>query len=195
MSRKRSKKCLVVTIAAEPRPGFKVQRFYSLVPPITQSHVDGFRLRMSRQLDLPLEWVSATVTKPRLRYRWRDESTAHSTAHSVDWWRNKALAYARWLAARDGVALPTNNQLKIKAVWRTVRSKTRGSFKTRCPRQRRIAAVAWGQDEERFFRRKDGQRGAYTHTEFVEEFRFDLPNWDWVPDVPTCATTTPHPAW
>lgn len=105
----------------------------------------------------------------------------------------QAITYALWLATRDGIELPTHRE-KPRVSWAGVYSKTR----TRrlpatawCPDpkpqaiyERRICAVEWGHEEERFNTRKDGKRGAWTHNEFVPVLRIEIPHWDWQPDAP-----------
>jgi hypothetical protein len=49
--------------------------------------------------------------------------------------------------------------------------------------ERRIRAVRWGRDEEVYNTRKDGRRGAWRFTQFVVDFEFPLPNWDWQPEM------------
>jgi hypothetical protein len=91
-------------------------------------------------------------------------------------WEQAAIAYARWLAARDGIALPTS---RPRVEWSGVNT-LRGS---KWIFERRIRAVSWGREESVFNKRKDGRRGAWSHNAFVADVTVPIPNWDWAPQV------------
>jgi hypothetical protein len=76
----------------------------------------------------------------------------------------RAEIYARWLAQRDGVAIP-NDYDKVAAVWSSVGVPGK-------PRpEPRVCAVTWTKHE---WSARDG----HTTTELL---RIAIPNWDWVP--------------
>lgn len=99
------------------------------------------------------------------------EQRCITTQSSADYNEGRALQYAKWLAARDGVELP---KLKTKCVWSGVYRGARW--------QRRIRAVEWGRDEDVYNTRKDGRRGAWLYTRFVPELTIEIPNWDFDPE-------------
>ena len=117
-------------------------------------------------------------------------------AHVAVWkpsdafYRQQAIEYARWLAARDGVALPGRGEIRVD--WSAVESKTRKHKRTGWDgvtrefpiMERRIRSVSWGWEEPRYFQRKDGRQGAWLHNEFVAAVTIEIPNWDWQPDKP-----------
>ncbi len=125
-------------------------------------------------------WVGPHSSKKpnKLSYRWR--YTASGTADEYN--EKLASRYVQYLAARDGLKIPS---LKSRVVWsgfysawrtRNVRSYSGASNQpVYC---RRVQAIEWGHEEERYNERKDGRRGAWTHNEFVPEFRIDIPHWD-----------------
>lgn len=182
------KKALVTISAVKPTQhceNFTVRQFYYLpVEYADQQHVDGFRLRMARALDIDPAQIEGKVGKPRRSYRWHPDRWRD---HSDEGWLDKALAYVHWLAKRDGVTLPeitSYHRVKVKAIWSYVFSKAVKGPQGQPVRERRIMAVAWGHEEKVYYQRKDGKRGAHLGTEFVEEYRFPLPNWDFNPDGP-----------
>ena len=96
-----------------------------------------------------------------------------------------ALRYVQWLAQRDGLTIPS--RLKSRCVWsgftskyktRTIGAREWREARTQEAYCRRVQAVEWGREEERYATRKDGLRGAWTHNEWVAEFRIDIPHWD-----------------
>jgi hypothetical protein len=100
-----------------------------------------------------------------------------------------AEAYARWLAARDGIALPTG--CKVRVEWSGVYSKFKtrnvhhwSGTKTQEAYLKRIRAVSWGKDHEVFNTRKDGRRGAWLYNEFRAELTIEIPHWDFEPAPP-----------
>jgi hypothetical protein len=94
----------------------------------------------------------------------------------------QAINYARWLAQRGGIALPTAWGVEPKVYWDGVYGAHNAIGKPykKARYERRARAVAWGRYEDRYNTRKDGKRGAWTHKEFVEEVRIDIPNWDFI---------------
>jgi hypothetical protein len=99
-------------------------------------------------------------------------------------WEQTAIEYVRWLAKRDGVALPENHwRNQPRAMWSGVYSKTRKRAGGHPIFERRIQCVEWGHEEEVFNTRKDGKRGAWLYNKWVCEVRFTLPNWDFQPDL------------
>jgi hypothetical protein len=89
-------------------------------------------------------------------------------------WEQAAIAYARWLAARDGIALPTS---RPRVEWSSVFNPETNK------NERRIRAVSWGREESVFNTRKDGRRGAWSHNAFVADVTVVIPNWSWQPQV------------
>lgn len=94
----------------------------------------------------------------------------------------KAQQYARWLAARDGIKIPTCGTIRLD--WSGVYSKTRKTGRGHAIYERRIRAVQWGHKEPVYNTRKDGRRGAWAYDKWVVDFEIGLPNWDWQPDEP-----------
>jgi hypothetical protein len=89
-------------------------------------------------------------------------------------WDLTAINYARWLAARDGIALPTS---KPRVDWSWVYIQATGK------NERRIRGVSWGHEKDVYNTRKDGRRGAWSHRIFVADVTVAIPNWDWRPEV------------
>ena len=109
-----------------------------------------------------------------------------NTNKSDDQWEHVAVNYARWLAARDGIAVP-NRELRVE--WSGVYNE----FKKRkqpyrnglsATYERRIQAVTWGYKKPIYSERKAGRQGAWID-EWVIELRIELPHWDFVPAPPT----------
>jgi hypothetical protein len=125
----------------------------------------------------------------RKRYR-KLKAHVEPWAPTDEWRKQQAITYVRWLAARDGIKLPKRGEIRVE--WSSVDSKTRththrrwdGSLLKYPIQERRIRAVSWGHEEERFNKRKDGRQGAWMHNEFVAEVTIDIPNWDFEPDPP-----------
>jgi hypothetical protein len=93
-------------------------------------------------------------------------------------WSQAAIAYAMWLAKRDGITIPTDCE-KPRAVWSGV-NKLRGS---KWIFERRIRAVSWGHEKDVYNTRKNGKRGAFLYRAFEAELTIELPHWDWQPEV------------
>jgi hypothetical protein len=89
-------------------------------------------------------------------------------------WNQTAIDYARWLATRDGIALPTS---RPRVEWSSVFNPETGK------NERRIRAVSWGHETQVYNKRKDGRRGAWSHTAFVAEVSIVIPHWSWQPQV------------
>ena len=95
-----------------------------------------------------------------------------------------AIAYAKWIAARDGIVIPPPTWgLKPRAIWSGVYSKTRKGKRGYAVFERRIRAVEWGREEDVYNTRKDGRQGAWSHKAWVSELTIELPHWDWQPEV------------
>ncbi len=71
-----------------------------------------------------------------------------------------AVEYARWLAKRDGIGMPTHPATPVKCEWSGVESRTRTNQHGNPVFERRIVAVCFGL------------------------VRVPIPNWDWQPDEP-----------
>jgi hypothetical protein len=103
-----------------------------------------------------------------------------------------AIKYAKWLAARDGIEIP--RRLKTRPVWggfysawRKRRQRYWDGVRTVEVWCKRIQAVEWGHEEERYNQRKDGTQGAWTHNEWVADLRIDIPHWDFEhPPIEAC---------
>ena len=100
----------------------------------------------------------------------------------------KAKAYALWLVARDGVELPDYGEVRVEwngilSAYRTKRNVDRWTGETTeaavwC---KRISAVLYGHKKDVYNTRKNGSRGAWLYSEFVTDFRVELPNWEFEP--------------
>lgn len=103
----------------------------------------------------------------------------------------RAIQYARWLAARDGKAIPALPVCRVQwdGIYSATETRTIVSGYPKRPQAiaaylKRIRAVEWGWDEKVYNTRKDGTRGAYLCTEFRAEFTIEIPHWDWEPAAP-----------
>jgi len=98
-------------------------------------------------------------------------------------WERTAIAYAKWIAARDGIVLPPPTWgLKPRAIWSGVYSKARTN-RGRPIWERRIKSVEWGREENVYNTRTDGRQGAWSHKAWKSELTIELPHWDWQPEV------------
>ena len=111
----------------------------------------------------------------------------------------KVIAYARWLASRDGIEIQSSYEYacKISVDWRTVYSRYRkrvrrfwnGTHEVETT-YKRAAAVEWGHDESVYNTRKDGRQGAFLYRQFVCDVRIEIPNWDFEhPPIELCEET------
>lgn len=126
-----------------------------------------------RSLDaLPMDEYSEEVARA-LRAKKLKRPKDTEPAPDRDDWERKAIIYARWLAARDGIKLAENsaciyersNSPKPFAVWDTIPVRRQGKI----VQEKRIRAVEW----------RHRLAGGGTET----ALRIDLPHWDWVPEV------------
>jgi len=118
------------------------------------------------------QWIKEPSDKKhRLSYRFKYRAAEALNKQKYN--ERLANAYADWLMTRDGIVQPEGTSREI--VWNVVVIGAKY--------ERRIEAVAFGSREKRFNHRKDGRRGAYFGTEFVEVSRITIPNWDWAPTV------------
>lgn len=159
------------------------------------------RRNLSIGLDCGLVITRVELCKPK---RFKARVPSRGTL-SDDGWRDKALAYALWLAQRDGVAVPTDCGLKVRAEWSGVYNPHRtrvpagksnpfppsyrqhalwNADHARSVYERRIQAVVWGRERELYATRKDGRQGEFIGEVFDVEFRIELPNWDFCPVPP-----------
>lgn len=112
--------------------------------------------------------------KHKLSYKWRypaEDSFARQERN-----RRQAIAYAQWLARRDGLAIPAQGTPELI---------TSGVYVGR-RYEKRVKAVEW-RTEERVPQYAPGKRGRrWTHDEVVRNthLRIDFPNWNWVPADP-----------
>jgi hypothetical protein len=100
----------------------------------------------------------------------------------------RAIAYAKWLAERDGIELP---KMECRVVWSgfvsgsKTRKRTRwdGSVEVNKAWCNRISAVEWGREHEVYNTLKNGRRGAWLYNEFRAELTIEIPHWDFEPQV------------
>jgi hypothetical protein len=132
-------------------------------------------------------WVKRPGEKYKMAYKAPRKVATLLPGGADAYNKRNAIAYARWLAARDGITIPTTLKCRIEYSYvyssfrkRKVRSWAGVSEQASGQRrgQRRIRSVSWGRDIERYFPRKDGRQGAWTHTEFVPELTIAIPHWD-----------------
>ena len=159
--------------------------------------LDGEKIRRKSKRREDCAAYIAFAIKPR-RYRYRAPRVQTN-------FEATAVEYARWIARRDGISILTGPGSYYKAhrvEWGYVESATKsrtqrswnGETRIVPMYEKRVRAVEWGHDEERFNERKDRRRGAWSHTEFVPELRIELPHWDFNPPHPTLETIAPdHP--
>ena len=116
------------------------------------------------------------------RFAYRASSKVARVDKSDEAWLATAIEYAKWIAKRDGIDLPApGTYRKTRADWSGAYSTTRKASNGGFVYERRIRAVQWGDEVERFNTRKDGRRGAFIGKEQVTYFEIVLPNWDWQP--------------
>lgn len=128
-------------------------------------------------------WIAKPGEK-QYRLTYKAPKTVRPAESTAGYNEQRAKLYAEWLAARDGIEIPLD--LKCVVDWSGINSAYRkhktkrwdGSPSETPAFQRRIQSVSWGRKQERFNTRKDGQRGAWTHNEFVAEITIQIPNWD-----------------
>jgi hypothetical protein len=178
-ARRRAPRILItVTRTESTKLGPRTHKIFRVVP----------ANNVSEQLDFLNRAIpDAVITCEPERYRRRKPHIpAWRPPHN--WAEQQAIEYARWLAARDGIVLPTGKEVKIWIDWQTVESKTKktsrrrwdGSVIEQPALERRAASVAWGHDEPR----KMPGRYGWRYNEFVCDVRIDIPHWDFDPDPP-----------
>jgi hypothetical protein len=128
----------------------------------------------------------------KLAYRFHYSQRGAETADQYN--ERHAIAYARWLAERDGVDIPKTAEARV--VWSGIYSGTKkrthrrwdGGTSQHAAYCKRIEAVEFGRKyrEEHYNTRADGKRGAWLYTTNKMEIaaRIEIPNWDWEPAEP-----------
>lgn len=140
-------------------------------------------------------WVKEKTDKRcKLAYRWHYSQRGGEDDAAFN--ERRAIAYAQWLAARDGLTIPTDRGIKAKCHWDGIYSAIRkrksrrwdGSVSEQAAYLKRIRAVEWGTErkEEVYNTLKTGKRGAwlYNITHFDVQLRVEIPHWDWEPAEP-----------
>ena len=125
--------------------------------------------------------------KNKLHYRWHYDPRGSIDADAYN--EKLARRYVEWLAERDGIKIP--NCPKSRVVWSGFYSASKKRKHKRWSGEiveqeaycKRIQAIEWGRDEERYNTRKDGRRGAWSHNEFMPDLRIEIPHWDFEPIV------------
>lgn len=167
------------------------REFFSVPLQHSEDATRAIRFRFARKHSIEQDQVTVEQAPERVRYR--TPSCMRRTPGTNDAYNEeRAIAYAKWLAARDGVTVPKDYASKPRIVWS-------GVYEGQTYRKR-IQAVEWGNRwEERIYNtRKDGRRGAYSHTikHFDVALRIEIPHWDWLPVEPThtvdCAAGIDH---
>lgn len=122
-------------------------------------------------------WVKRPGEPPyKLAYRWRPYEAPNNIESRAAYNGNQALKYVEWLAARDGIKIPTCASLPI----------TDGVMISN-KYEPRVRGVSWGHEEPVYATRKDGRRGAFLYKEWIETFRIEIPHWDFVhPPIEQC---------
>lgn len=121
-------------------------------------------------------WVPAKGEKRhKVRHSSKVSKVSHGTAKEYNTWQ--AVAYAEWLAERDGVSIPKD--CKVSAVWGQV------SVPGKAKPEARVRAVEWAsnghQPRGEYVKRK------WVMPDYVEgkvELTINIPHWDWVPSEP-----------
>lgn len=105
----------------------------------------------------------------KLNYKWH--YSQRGGLDNESYVKRCAIAYAEWLAARDGLQVPMGNSVKPRVDYGLCVN-VKGKYASR-PR-----AVEWGTE--------DGRRGAWSYTErrFEVLLRVEIPHWDWSPAEP-----------
>lgn len=185
---RRVKKVVVAVSALQPTrdcPSYTVRRFYSVPAAQAEATMERGKQTLVNLLGVELSAVTATTSKPKLSYRWHYKPLVGDAAKELNEWH--AVEYVNWIAKRDGLTIPLCPVQKI--IWSGIYSaheththRRYDGTLVKSPRYlHRIQAVAWGHNEEIYNTRKNGQRGAYLYTSFVEEFRIEIPHWDFEP--------------
>lgn len=132
-------------------------------------------------------WLPVKGARYKVKHKVTNGFKASGTADEYN--AGRARAYAEWLARRDGITIPKG--LKCRVEWSVFYHPTKKRLAKgwNGPVERevyckRIQAVTWGREEQRYNSRKEGRRAAYSYTVFVEELRIEIPNWDWCPAEP-----------
>ena len=127
---------------------------------------------------LPVKrWIKSSKDpkQHKLKYKFHYSQRASESAESYN--ERRAVAYARWLAQRDGVAIPDDADAQV------VRSGFESAakvHKTRnapvfCPR---IRAVEFGRSQKTY-----GDRSG-RNSQFTAALTIEIPHWDWEPREP-----------
>lgn len=174
-------KAQLVTVTC--RDGAKTHTRSAIARIGTDPEARGAQLTAALQLVFPLSTPELRIEP--LRPHRQKPVVAPALPYKVGWPQRaerQAITYARWLAARDGIELPTYHD-QPRALWSGVESKLRRASNGRFCFEPRIRAVAWGHDEAIFNVRKDGRRGAWCGKRFESAFEMPLPHWDWRPNM------------
>ena len=169
------------------------REFFSVPLQHSEDATRAIRFRFARKHSIEQDQVTVEQAAERVRYR--TPSCMRRTLGTNDAYNEeRAIAYAKWLAVRDGITIPKGYDSKTRIDWS-------GVYEGRTYRKR-IRAVEWGNrwTEEIYNTRKDGRRGAYSHTveHFDAKLRVEIPHWAWLPAAPAhtvdCASTLDHQA-
>lgn len=163
MKQKRPKR-FVVTAFRTPdpsRPDYMHRQFFTFPGYVDEMTERAARFMFAQKNNCGIEEVAATSAPERLRFRVTKTTGNTNSIHD----RNKARAieYAKWLAARDGLELPNSPKIRFCIY---------------------SGQVQWGREEDVYNTRKDGRRGAWQGKCFEAEFTIQIPHWGWTPAEP-----------
>jgi len=188
MKRNQRRRVVVTVSAVQPTqrcPDYTVTRFYSVKPEHADAMAATGRARLARQLALDLSAVAVTTAPfKKLRYHWQPPRGGDASEYN----KGRAIAYARWLAARDGITIPPG--LEPRAVWSGFYSahlKTRRKFWSGVKECdvwcKRVRAVEFGRTLSVEIHDKRNRFKGY-RDEWVCEMTIPIPHWDFEPREP-----------
>jgi hypothetical protein len=172
---KRAKRIVITAIKQYEREGMTHREFFSVPVKHSEESQRAIRFCFARKHNIEQDQVTIEQAPDRVKYK--TPSVNRKVGTSEEYNASRAIAYATWLAQRDGIELPKGYRIKARVDWS-------GVYEGNTYR-RRVQGVEWGTEykEEKYNTRKNGRRGAYTHTvtNFDVALRIEIPNWNWMP--------------
>lgn len=128
-------------------------------------------------------WVKQPGEKYKMRYRPAKYSPPRDRESNDAYNMQLAIKYIEWMQATGRAPQRPNGCGTVtRAIWEHVDIGGAKWYEGH-----RVRAIKWGHMQDVYTTRKDGRRGAFLYQEFVEEFRVEIPHWNFVhPPIEEC---------